>query len=243
MSESEDCDHCWSDEKENVLKIYAEECECLYVTYTKEYVRYRLYGYFFTIPGIIISTVTGLLSFDQNFNSSQNGPMVTGSLNILVAVLGTIYKVLKYAEYEAQFKFLSGEHLKLYVEIQSMLEKSPEERDNAQEFIRKIESRRLQLLDDAPVISDKTMNKFKRKYKDKISVPLLLNKLTPIRIYGKETEQSIKSESISNSLNISAVDKKEVVVVVEQKNEIKKEVIKEEEEVPNDGTTVSSTDV
>lgn len=195
----ENTEELWTNEKEDVLKGYAEESECMYVTYTKEYLRYKKYGHFFTIPSIIISTVTGLLAFDANFSGSSNGPTVIGSLNILVAIIGTIYKVLKYAELEAQFSFLAGEHLKLHSEIQAALLKSPMERDNALEFMRKIENRRMQLIDDAPVVSDSTKNKFKRKYKNThFEMPLLLNKLSHIKIYGREHESevnSLKSES------------------------------------------------
>jgi hypothetical protein len=53
-------DNVWSREKEDMLKTYAEESECLYITYTKDFKMYRLRGYAFTIPAIIISTVTGL---------------------------------------------------------------------------------------------------------------------------------------------------------------------------------------
>ena len=195
LSQDSENKNFWSDEKEDLLKLYAEESECMYITYTKEYKSYKMFGYGFTIPSIIISTITGLLSFDSNFNNSSDGPFIIGSLNILVAVLSTIYKVLKYAELEAQFRFLSIEHLKLYSEIQSTLAKAPLERDNAVEYVRKIEARRLQMLDDAPVITKKTENMFLQKYRDQnIQIPLLLNKINKIRIYGRKYEDDIKEE-------------------------------------------------
>lgn len=207
-------DELWTKEKEDVLKGYAEESECMYVTYTKEYLRYRKYGHFFTIPSIIISTVTGLLAFDANFSTSSNGPTVIGSLNILVAIVGTVYKVLKYAEMEARFTFLAGEHLKLHSEIQATLLKSPEERDNALEFMRKIENKRMQLIDDAPVVSDITRNKFKRKYKHtNFEMPLLLNKISHVRIYGREVESeiySLKSDSKDTSIDTPTIKPKSI---------------------------------
>ena len=201
MSQIENLDVKWTDAKELVLKGYAEESQCLYITYTKEYIKYRNLGYLFTIPNIIISTVIGLLAFDQNFTSSPNGPFIIGGSNIFVAIIGTIYKVLKYGDYESQFKFLGGEHLKLYAEIQAMLVKSPEEREHPLEYIRKIENRRLQLIDDAPVISDQTKNKFKRKYKNQVDeLPVLLEKINKVKIYGKPTEnQKLNSSLISES--------------------------------------------
>lgn len=209
MTQLNDPDY-WSPEKEHVLKKYAEESECMYIAYTKEFVIYRGWGFAFTIPSIIISTVTGLISFDQNFSSSSNGPYIIGALNIAVAVMGTIYKVLKYGDYESQFKFLAGEHLKLFQEIQATLFKSREERDNALEFMRKVESRRAQLFDDAPVISEKTRRDFKKKYKNTIhNMPLVLNKINPIQIYGEE-EEKIKTPRSSvveetTTVNISDV--------------------------------------
>lgn len=199
-------DNIWSREKEDMLKTYAEESECLYITYTKDFKMYRLRGYAFTIPAIIISTVTGLLSFDKNFNSSPSGSFVIGGFNILVAVMGTIYKVLKYAELESQFNFLSNEHLKLHSEIQAMLVKKPEERDMANEFIRKIESKRLELINNPPILTDATRNFFLKKYKNaNINMPLLLRKINPIKIYGREIEEVASASAESSTSNIITV--------------------------------------
>lgn len=203
MSENE-----WTKEKEDMLKSYAEESECLFITYTKDYKKYRTRGHAFTIPAIIISTVTGLLSFDKGFNSSENGSFIIGGFNILVAVMGTIYKVLKYGELESQFNFLSNEHLKLHSEIQAMLFKDPKERDRASEFIRKIESKRLELLNNPPLLTDQTRKFFLDKYrKNQVEFPLILRKLKPIRIFGREIEtiqsqtESILEPEMSNNSN------------------------------------------
>jgi hypothetical protein len=237
----------WTPEKENVLKGYAEESECMYVTYTKEYLRYKKYGYFFTIPSIVISTVTGLLAFDSNFSGSANGPTIIGSLNILVAINGTIYKVLKYAEMEAQFCFLAGEHLKLHSEIQATLLKSPAERDNALEFMRKIENRRIQLIDDAPVVCDSTKNKFKRKYKNThFEIPLLLHKLSHIKIYGRELEPevtSLKSESTDKTNPKKTLLGKVLKSVVGAIDEELDEEVKEIEKTVEGATTIAVSEV
>jgi hypothetical protein len=203
----------WSREKEDMLKTYAEESECLFITYTKDYKKYRLRGYVFTIPAIIISTVTGLLSFDKNFNSSENGSFVIGGFNILVAVMATIYKVLKYAEFESQFNFLSNEHLKLHSEIQAMLVKKPEERDSANEFIRKIESKRLELINNPPILTDNTRNFFLKKYKNSnINIPLLLRKINPIKIYGRDDTTPISTETPKSSSILNVSVSNEIVV-------------------------------
>jgi hypothetical protein len=204
-------DTLWTTEKEDVLKTYAEESECMYIAYTKEYIKYRFYGYCFTIPNIIISTVSGLLAFNADFSGSSNGPTIIGSLNILVAIVATVYKTLKYGDLEARFNFLAGEYLKLHSEIQSTLDKDPLERDNALEFIRKIESKKIQLIDDAPVISKETRKKFMLKYKNsKIILPVLLSKINPIRIYGRDIPseiQSVKTEtSLEDNRHIPAVN-------------------------------------
>lgn len=243
----------WTPEKEDVLKAYAEESECMYVTYTKEYLRYKKYGHFFTIPSIIVSTVTGLLAFDASFSGSANGPTIIGSLNILVAINGTIYKVLKYAELEAQFCFLAGEHLKLHSEIQATLLKSPAERDNALEFMRKIENRRMQLIDDAPVVSDSTKNKFKRKYKNtQFEIPLLLHKLSHIKIYGREQQSevtSLKSESTdktnSKKTLLGRILETAVGVtnIVEEKMDDLTEELKEIDKTVEESTVVAVSDV
>jgi hypothetical protein len=194
----------WTEEKEDTLKAYAEESECMYVAYTKEHLKYRNYGHYFTIPSIVISTVTGLLAFDSNFSSSTSGPIVIGSLNIFVAIIGTVYKVLEYAELEAKFKFLAAEHLKLHSEIQAALLKAPKDRDNALEFVRKVENRRMQLIDNPPAVSDSVKNRFKQKYKNShLDIPLLLNKINKIKIYGREVESeinSIKSDSTEKAI-------------------------------------------
>jgi hypothetical protein len=131
---------------------------------------------------------------------------VIGGFNILVAVMGTIYKVLKYAELESQFNFLSNEHLKLHSEIQAMLVKKPEERDMANEFIRKIESKRLELINNPPILTDATRNFFLKKYKNaNINMPLLLRKINPIKIYGREIEEVASASAESSTSNIITV--------------------------------------
>lgn len=182
---------------EDILHSYAIEAECLYVVHNKNYLLYRKRGNFFTIPVIIFSTVTGLLSFNQPIQNTTEGQYIIGSLNILTGIISTIYKFLDYSNFENQHKLLAIEYLHLFEEIRSTLQKDPKNRPKALMFLGIIEKKRQGLLENFPIINDHIKNNFKRSHK-KLSLPLRLNHISKIHIFGRRTNDAVSDVNSSS---------------------------------------------
>lgn len=199
----------YSIEIEDVLKAYATEAEILYVIHNKNYLHYQKRGHYYTIPVIILSTITGVLSFNQSIQSTTVGQYTIGGINILCGIITTVYKFLNYSNFENQHKLLAIEYLHLFEDIKGVLTKHPGQRPDAIGYLAKIEAKRQELFDNFSIIHDTIRNDFKKKYKN-LSLPLKLNRISNIQIYGREKDDAIiciessseldKNEQLSGSI-------------------------------------------
>lgn len=186
-------------EIEDVLKDYALEAESLYVIHNKCFLRYHYKGYYYVLPVIVLTTISGVLSFNHTVQSNIIGQYMIGGINIFSGILTTIYKWFNYANYENQHKLLSIEYLHLYEEIKSVLSRNPANRPDALKYIDKIETKRQELFDNFSIINDKIRHEFKHKHKN-LELPLKLNHIKNISIYGRDKASIIESEDSNNSV-------------------------------------------
>lgn len=192
-------DNDYTEAIEDVIKLYALEAETLYVIHNNNFLLYRRRGYHFTIPVIIMSTISGVMAFNQSISDSTIGQYSIGGVNIFVGIITTIYKFLDYSSYEHQHKILSVEYMHLFEDLRSVLSKHPKNRPNAITYVEKIEIKRQELYDNFIIISDDVRKAFKNKYKHTIKdLPLKLNHIIDIKIYGRTTDTQLQeTDSIS----------------------------------------------
>lgn len=91
----------WHPQHETVLKSWGESAACYRYLHYKAYQIYKLMNMRFTLPVIIISTVTGTANFAQNtFPSGWQPyvPSVIGALNLFAAIMTTVQQFLKTSE-------------------------------------------------------------------------------------------------------------------------------------------------
>lgn len=186
----------YSLEIEDVLKAYATEAEILYVIHNKNYLHYQKRGHYYTIPVIVLSTITGVLSFNQSVQETAPGQYVIGGVNILCGIITTVYKFLNYSNFENQHKLLAIEYLHLFEDIKGVLSKHPTYRPDALVYLNKIETKRQELFDNFSIIHDNIRAEFKRKHKT-LTLPLKLNNISSVSIYGREnTDVIVETESV-----------------------------------------------
>lgn len=185
---------------EDVLKAYALEAQILYIIHNKSFLLYRRKGHYFTIPVIIMSTVSGVMSFNASVTDTTIGQYTIGGINITAGIITTIYKFLDYSSYENQHKILSVEYLHLFEDIRAVLSKNPKDRPNAIAYIERVESKRQELFDNFSIITDDVRKEFKAKYNNMKDLPLKLNHLAPIKIYGRhEDEHNTATKTIEET--------------------------------------------
>ena len=83
----------WKEEHEKILIEWADKAMCYSWLHSKSYNLYKILDMWFTVPTIIISTITGTANFAQDRIPIQYADiyvMVIGTFNILVGIITTI---------------------------------------------------------------------------------------------------------------------------------------------------------
>jgi len=91
----------WHPQHEKVLKSWGESAACYRYLHYKSYQLYKLMNMRFTLPVIVISTVTGTANFAQKtFPDGWQAyvPSVIGALNLFAAIMTTVQQFLKISE-------------------------------------------------------------------------------------------------------------------------------------------------
>jgi hypothetical protein len=193
----------WDRNIELYVKDIGIESQILYLANRDCYLKFHKYGYYFSLPTIIISSVVASLSFNTDFMSNKTNQMVIGSMNILIASLGSIYTALGFKTSETIHFSLADEYLNLYELIRQNLEKPPAERIPYTDFIELIELKRIELFrKNSGIMKPEIIKYYKNKYKKNIELPLVFSHLQPIRIYS----DSIPPTPLSPSINVSETD-------------------------------------
>ena len=91
----------WHPQHEQILKGWGESAACYRYLHYKAYVRYKRMSFRFTLPIIVLSTITGTANFAQESFPTGVQPFVPaaiGALNLSAAILTTIQQFLKVNE-------------------------------------------------------------------------------------------------------------------------------------------------
>ena len=92
----------WTKEQENLLAEWSEKASAYRWLHSRSEKRYRCRNYSFTIPVIILSTLTGTANFAMDSfvpeDKKQIAMATVGSVNIFAGILSTLQNFLRYSE-------------------------------------------------------------------------------------------------------------------------------------------------
>ena len=160
----------WSPDNEEILVEWCDIAQCYKWLNFRSHSKLSSMHAWFTIPAIILSTITGTASFAQSTlpeNIKGYAPAMIGSINIMVGILTTIQQYLKISEKNEAHRVSSISWDKFARNIRIELAKTPEERDKAGHFIKACRQEFDRLMETSPTIDDKIVKEFKYKFKDK----------------------------------------------------------------------------
>jgi len=109
-------DHSWHPQQSKLLKGWAEVASSYRWMHNQAYMSYKKKNLWFMIPLIIMSTVTGTANFAQNTFPEvirPNVPQIIGAINLISAILTTIYQFLKISEFMESHRISSINYGKL----------------------------------------------------------------------------------------------------------------------------------
>tara|TARA_B100001123_G_C15173001_1_gene972191 strand:- start:102 stop:1166 length:1065 start_codon:yes stop_codon:yes gene_type:complete len=178
----------WKEEEEKLLEEWADKAQCYQWMHLKSHEKYRRKNTWFTIPVIILSTITGTANFAlDKFGEEHRDKVVmgVGSLNIVAGIITTVAQYLKIAELNEAHRVASLSWGKFYRNIKTELTKHPFDRMGPFEMLKICKEEYDRLLEISPLIPKNITLKFNRVFKevDNVVRPEIIETLRPTKAF------------------------------------------------------------
>jgi len=201
----------WTQEHEQILIEWADKAMCYRWLHSKSNGLYSSLNAWYTIPVIVISTLTGTANFAQNrvpIDYQNYFAMVVGGFNILGGIISTIQQFLKITQLNESHRVSSIAWDKFYRNVKIELAKHPSERIQPGQMLKMSKEEFDRLMETSPNIPDKIIQVFKTSFKhsdafDKIVKPEICDVLVSTDNYrnpwfNAENREKNEIETIKN---------------------------------------------
>ena len=162
----------WTAEHEQILIEWADKAMCYRWMHSKAYQAYTVSNMWFTIPVIIMSTLTGTANFAQDKvpeNVKGWYSMGVGAVNIFAGILTTIAQFLKISELQEGHRVAAQSWDKFYRVIKVELAKKPDERIDVSLLLKKSTDEFDRLAEISPTIDEVIIKSFQETFSDGVN--------------------------------------------------------------------------
>ena len=170
MNEEKKLPKIWHPQQEKILKAWGEAAACYRYMHYQAYCSYKNLSMKFTIPLIIVSTVTGTANFAQETFPPSVQPYVPsaiGGLNLITAIATTIMQFLKINELMEGHRVASVQYGKVSRTIRLELTLPLSERtQNGTNMIENMRTEYDRLIEQSPNVPKQTLDAFEREFPD-----------------------------------------------------------------------------
>lgn len=211
----------WTQEHEKILIEWADKAMCYRWLHAKANSKFTALNTYYTIPVIIISTVTGTANFAQSRIPAEYQNlyvMIIGSFNILAGIISTIQQFLKVTQLNEAHRVSSIAWDKFYRNIKIELAKYPHERISVVHMIKMCKEEFDRLMETSPVIPDDIIRLFSdslghSKDFDKISKPEICDELISTDKYRnqwftEDTEDKREQRQLREKMELQLKNKR-----------------------------------
>jgi hypothetical protein len=162
----------WNKQLEALVAEWADKASCYQWMHQKTEVRFQNYNYYFTIPVIIMSTLTGTANFatDSVVETPEHKKLVTfgiGAISLIAGIISTVANFLRYAQSSEAHRVAAVSWGKFQRFISIELSLHPNERMDAMSFLKMGRVELDRLIEQSPPIPSKTIRQFLISFKDK----------------------------------------------------------------------------
>ena len=170
MNEEKKLPKIWHPQQEKILKAWGEAAACYRYMHYQAYCSYKSQSMKFTIPLIIVSTVTGTANFAQETFPPSIQPFVPsaiGGLNLITAIATTIMQFLKINELMEGHRVASIQYGKISRTIRLELTLPLIERtQNGTNMIENMRAEYDRLIEQSPNVPKKILDNFEKEFPD-----------------------------------------------------------------------------
>ena len=198
----------WHAQQEDILKDWSEQASCYRWMHERAYQVYKKQNMRFSIPVIVISTITGTANFAQSgFPDGAKvwAPLIIGTLNLAAGLITTIAQFLRVSELLEGHRAASIAYSKLSRNIAVELSLPSDERSMPGiDYIKQCRGDIDRLIEQSPPIPPEILGEFdKNILKDtssnpvQFSVPPIL-KLEPVDVFRTEIDEEQRMRKIES---------------------------------------------
>jgi hypothetical protein len=216
----------WTPEHETILIEWADKAMCYRWLHSKSNALYSSLNAWYTIPVIVISTLTGTANFAQErvpLEYQSYYVMVVGGFNILAGIITTIQQFLKITQLNEAHRVSSIAWDKFYRNIKIELAKHPSERIDVRQMVKMSKEEFDRLMETSPNIPEKIVKQFKNNFNahnafDKIVKPEICDILIPTNEYRNPWYNDENRAKVMNETLKSQLDKQNKVKRTSENN-------------------------
>jgi hypothetical protein len=162
----------WNKQLESLVAEWADKASCYQWMHQKTEVRFQKFNYYFTIPVIIMSTLTGTANFATNsiVNTEEQAKFVTfgiGAISLIAGIISTVANFLRYAQGSEAHRVAAISWGKFQRFISIELSLHPNERMDAMSFLKMGRIELDRLIEQSPPIPTRTVEEFHVAFRDK----------------------------------------------------------------------------
>ena len=216
----------WETHHENIFIDWADKASCYKWLHTKSNIKYSKKRNMYTIPVIVLSTLTGTANFALDrvpIQYRSECSIIIGSVNILAGIITTVSQFFKINELSEAHTMSSVSWDKFHRSIRIELIKSPEERIDVTYFMKTCRDEFDRLMETCPPIDKDIISQFKiqltagddkheltRKLKNfnKLIKPDIFNELITLKDIVYQPSQIKLDISEKERLNSEELDNK-----------------------------------
>jgi hypothetical protein len=224
-------ENVWTDECEALLAEWSEKASCYRWLHGRCEKSYRTWYYCFSIPVIILSTLTGAANVGMDSfvpaESKSIASAIVGGVNIFAGIVSTLQNFLKVAELMEGHRIAGVSWGKLQRNIAIELALDPSRRVIQGDFLKLARAEYDRLIEAGPIIDDGIIKQFNSKFKNyEVSVPSICNGLDKCNIYKIDPKVKMDQEDfidgiediVSNEEKVRFQEKDEMI-------ELKKDIL------------------
>lgn len=162
----------WTRQLEQLVSEWADKSACYRWMHEKTEAKYNAYNMYFTIPVIILSTLTGTANFgiDSFLPDPSYGKVASaaiGGVSILTGIITTVANFLRYAQESEAHRVAGVSWGKFQRFISTELALHPNERMDAMSFLKMGRVELDRLIEQSPTIPTSTISLFEAEFKAK----------------------------------------------------------------------------
>jgi hypothetical protein len=225
----------WATEHEVILTEWADKSMCYRWLHSKSNAMYSYLNALYTIPVIIISTLTGTANFAQQRVPSEYQPlfmMVVGGFNLFAGIVTTIQQFLKITQLNEAHRVSSIAWDKFYRNIKIELAKHPIERSDVKQMLKISKEEFDRLMETSPSIPEKIISQFKRNFINHegfndIFKPEICDILVPTDKYRNPWfHDDNREKELNDNIKIQLAKQNKIRKIKDKNNKLVKEFIK-----------------